>query len=174
MNDQLIKLAALHRHWVVADAVRVVLRQRTGTPEQEAVDAAKYGFEYVAFGENASMLARMQVWYALLYVVVEGYKELGLPFAPLDEVLASADYVDLLRRFRNATFHYQADPLSDKLIDFLAKDDSENWIRELNKRLGAFFMQALPIQSTLDNLAQTGIPKIPPDSKLHFLVTPRK
>jgi hypothetical protein len=173
MNDEIVKLAALHRHWILADAVRVVLRQKTSTPHEETITAAKFGLEYVAFGESASMVARIQVWYALLYVVIEGYNELKLPFAPLDKVLASADYVGLLRRFRNATFHYQADPLTDKLIDFLAKDDSENWIRELNRQFDAFFMQALPIQSTLDALAKTGVPDIPRDSKLSYLIGPR-
>ena len=173
MDNQLIKIAVLHRYWILADSVRVVLRQRASTPNQEAADVAKFGLEYVAFGENASMVARLQVWYALLYVVIEGYRELKLSFSPLDEVLASADYVELLRRFRNATFHYQADPLTDKLIDFLAKDDSENWIRELNKQLEAFFMQALPIESTLQAVAQLGVPDIPSGSKLNFLLGQR-
>ncbi|WP_199029505.1 hypothetical protein [Ralstonia sp. ASV6] len=112
-----VKLAALHRHWIIADAVRVVVQQKVLTPDQEERALKNLGIEYVAFGEHASMVFRMQVWYSLLYVVVEGYKELDLRYEPLEEVLAKGDYVDLLRRFRNATFHYQADPLNDKLID---------------------------------------------------------
>ncbi|MGT2505601.1 hypothetical protein [Cupriavidus basilensis] len=165
-DENIVKLAALHRHWIVADAVRVVLQQKTTTPEQEERAIKKFGIEYVAFGEHASMVFRMQVWYSLLYVVVEGYKELGHKYEPLEEVLAN-EYVDLLRRFRNATFHFQADPLNDKLIDFLNKQDSEIWIRDLNKQLEAFFIQALPLKETLE---RKEVPKIPPGTKLSTLL----
>lgn len=168
-NDSIVKLAALHRHWIIADSVRVVLQQKTVTPEQEERAIKQFGVEYVAFGEHASMVCRMQVWYSLLYVVVEGYRELGQEYQPLEEVLAMAEYVDLLRRFRNATFHFQADPLNDKLIDFLDKQDSEVWIRDLNKQLEAFFMQALPLKETVKKLQHEGAPNIPPGTKLSTL-----
>lgn len=171
MNEEnMVKLAALHRHWIVADAVRVVLRQKTTTPEQEERAIKKFGIEYVAFGEHGSMVCRMQVWYSLLYVVVEGYRELGQKYEPLEEVLAKAEYVDLLRRFRNATFHFQADPLNDKLIDFLEKQDSEVWIRDLNKQLEAFLMQALPIKEAIEKLERKGLPKVPLGTKLSTLL----
>lgn len=168
-NDNIVKLAALHRHWIIADSVLVVLQQKTVTPEQEEQAIKQFGVEYVAFGEHASMVCRMQVWYSLLYVVVEGYRELGQEYQPLEEVLAKAEYVDLLRRFRNATFHFQADPLNDKLIDFLDKQDSEIWIRDLNKQLEAFFMQALPLKETSEKLEHERAPKIPPGTKLSTL-----
>ncbi|AIV65181.1 hypothetical protein X887_4897 [Burkholderia pseudomallei MSHR4375] len=168
-NDNIVKLAALHRHWIIADSVLVVLQQKTVTPEQEEQAIKQFGVEYVAFGEHASMVCRMQVWYSLLYVVVEGYRELGQEYQPLEEVLAKAEYVDLLRRFRNATFHFQADPLNDKLIDFLDKQDSEIWIRDLNKQLEAFFMQALPLKETAEKLEHERAPKIPPGTKLSTL-----
>ncbi len=165
-----MKLAALHRHWIIADAVRVVLQQRATTPEQEERAIKKFGIEYVTFGEHGSMICRMQVWYSLLYVVVEGYRELGQKHEPLEEVLAKTEYVDLLRRFRNATFHFQADPLNDKLLDFLEKEDSEVWIYDLNKQLEAFLMQALPIKETLEKLERMGPPKIPLSTKLGTLL----
>lgn len=173
-NENIVKLAALHRHWIVADAVRVVLEQKTLSPAQEVDQIKKFGLEYVAFGEHASMVCRMQVWYSLLYVVIEGYRELGVNYKPLDEVLAKAEYVDLLRRFRNATFHYQADPLTDKLIDFLDKKDSEGWIKDLNKTLIAFFMQALPIKETIEKLEKQGLPEIPAGTRLSSLMAAGK
>lgn len=167
-KDNTLKIVALHRHWIVADAVKTVLKQQMA-PEDEANSVTKFGLEYFAFGTNASMICRLQVWYALLFVVIEGYEDLKLQFEPLDKVLAQRDYVDSLRRFRNATFHYQADPLNDKLINFLDKADSESWIRELNKQMNSFFMQALPIKETLEKIAEFGLPKIPPGSKMDTL-----
>ncbi len=164
-----MKLAALHRHWIIADAVRVVLWQKVASPKQEEAEAKQFGLEYVAFGEHASTVCRMQVWYSLLFVVIDGYKEIGLMYAPLEVVLAKEEYVGLLRRFRNATFHYQTDPLSDKLIDFLNKEDSEVWIGELNKQLEAFFMWALPIKEAMEELKRNGIPEIPVGTRLETL-----
>jgi hypothetical protein len=151
MTD-MIKLAALHKHWCIADAVRVVVDAPILKPDAEAETIKKFGLEFAMLGQHASMLARMSVWYSLLYVVVEGYRDLSVAFEPLDQVLAKEGYIDLLRLFRNATFHYQEDPLSKKLIGFLDKPDSEFWIRELNKQLQAFFTHALPINDVLKKM----------------------
>ena len=98
------------------------------------------------------MMSRISVWYALLYVVIEGYKALSIQFEPVDQLLAQEEYVNLLRLFRNGTFHYQEDPLTEKVIGFLHKTDSESWVRELNRQFQAFFLQALPIKETLERL----------------------
>lgn len=171
-SDDLVKLAALYRHWIIADSVRAVLRQKASTPEQEARTNKEFGIEYVAFGEHASMICRMQVWYSLLYVVVEGYRELGQKYEPLEEVLAKGEFADLLRRYRNATFHFQADPLSEKLISFLEKEDSEVWIRDLNEQLEAFLRNALPIKEVTEKLRENGPPEIPDGTKLSILLRP--
>jgi hypothetical protein len=84
--------------------------------------------------------------------VIEGYRELGQTFEPLDTLLQQEEYVDLLRLFRNATFHYQEDPMSEKIVRFLDKRDSEHWIRELNRQFQAFFLKVLPIDEALQRL----------------------
>lgn len=151
----MIKLAALHKHWCIADAVRVVADSPVVTPNEEAAAIKTFGPEFAMIGKHASLMARISVWYSLLYVVVEGYRDLKQNFQPLDDVLAKEDYVNLLRLFRNANFHYQEDPLSEKLLGFLAKPDSEIWIRSLNKQLQEFFMQTLPIKDRLDTMAKS-------------------
>lgn len=125
-------------------------------PGQEAEAIKRFGPEFVLLGEHASMVARISVWYSLLYVVVEGYRDLKQEFEPLDELLAQEEYVKLLRLFRNGTFHYQEDPLTEKIIGFLDKRDSEHWIYELNKQFQAFFLKALPIRTALQGLEQNG------------------
>src|ERR1700691_6048297 len=42
--------------------------------------------------------------YAGFYLVVEGYRDLGLADQEIDELLTSP-FLERLRRFRNATFH---------------------------------------------------------------------
>ena len=150
----MIKLVALHKHWCIADAVRVVVGAPTMKPDQEAEAIKRYGQEFALLGENASMVAGLSVWYALLYVVIEGYRDLKQEFGPLDALLKREEYVELLRLFRNATFHYQENPLSEKILGFLEKVDSENWIHELNKQFQTFFLSVLPINETLQRIEQ--------------------
>lgn len=88
----------------------------------------------------------LTVWYALLYVVVEGYTELRCRDSAVDALLAQDGMRDALRLFRNATFHYQQEPISPKMMRFLEMDDGADWARKLNSALKAFFEGALDIR----------------------------
>jgi hypothetical protein len=50
----------------------------------------------------------MSYWYGALYVVIEGWRELKLADTGIDNLLESPN-VDLLRKYRNGVFHFQAD-----------------------------------------------------------------
>lgn len=152
MGNISIKLAALHKHWCIADAVRVMVVTPLINDSQRGRLVSRFGFEYAALGEFASMMMRMSVWYSLMYVVIEGYIELEEKYELLDELLAQEKYVDHLRLFRNATFHYQENPISEKLIGFLEKVDSEIWIKQVNKAFEQFFLLHLPIEESLSAL----------------------
>ena len=95
---------------------------------------------------------RLSVWYALLRVVVEGYQELKLSDREVDEFLQRTEYVAALRRFRNAMFHYQDDPFSNKLMGFLQLQDATDWARGLNRALEAYLQKFLPIEETIERL----------------------
>lgn len=75
-----------------------------------------------------------------------------MQFEPLDLLLAKDEYVNLLRLCRNGTFHYQKDPLTEKVVGILHKEDSETWVRSVNKQLQALFLEALPIKEKLSRL----------------------
>ncbi|MBN2565834.1 MAG: hypothetical protein JXB46_08990 [Candidatus Eisenbacteria bacterium] len=58
-------------------------------------------------------------WYATLWVVVEGWREVPLADPGVEEVLDSAPrYQEQLRRFRNGVFHFQPKLLNPRLTDF--------------------------------------------------------
>jgi len=103
-----------------------------------------------ALGGQLSMFHAVSVWYALLYVVVEGYRELDLHDKAVDSVLSEGNYVEELRRFRNAIFHYQEQVISPKIMEFLEAKDSEIWIRRLNRALDRFLTNALGIKEDLE------------------------
>jgi hypothetical protein len=134
------RLAALYRHWLTADAVNHHLRRSMQQPEPVPPGLSA---EWMQAGTFMSGVSVMSVWYSLLFVVVEGYIELSCQDAEVNALLANEDYVNLLKRFRNATFHYQADFLSPKLGDFLAAEGSSKWIQSLNRALKAFFEREL-------------------------------
>lgn len=140
------KLLALYGHWCNADAVRIVVSAEIPDKDSDP-DMPE---ELSRLGNYSSSLSRLVVWYSLLYVVVEGYIELKLRDPIVDELLGAEKYVDTLRLFRNATFHYQKEPISEKAIKFLAIEDSEKWIRSLNRALNKFFLERLPIKEQMD------------------------
>jgi hypothetical protein len=142
--NELEQLAALHKHWVTADSINYHLgRSMKGSLPEGAPK------EFAALGQMMSAFAALGVWYSLLYVVVEGYRELGYHDAQVDTLLANDQYVTALRLFRNATFHYQTDPLSPKLLGFLEAKDSETWIKELNRALKDFLERELKLGELL-------------------------
>jgi hypothetical protein len=112
------------------------------TPTQNPEHLPK---ETLDLAQQASVFAAMSVWYALLYVVIEGYRELECKDENVDRLLSQDEYVQTLRRFRNAIFHYQEDPLPKKLFEFLMTEDSEKWISGVNRALKSFLERNLRI-----------------------------
>lgn len=96
--------------------------------KDNADDPAQDGMELL-FTKAGLM---MQIWYGLLYVVIEGWKELGLVDAEIDNLLCQADYVTKLRNFRNAVFHYQRQFLPVKQEGLFADRSMVEWITSLS------------------------------------------
>ncbi|MBC7144080.1 MAG: hypothetical protein H5U24_01595 [Thioclava marina] len=136
------KIGALYTHFVTADAVEYHLRnalKASGGPAPNSIKVSDIARDLSAFRV-------ISVYYALIYVVVEGYHELGLVDEKVDHFLQDAEKVDSLRRFRNATFHFQKDPLSDKLMAHLSEDRYGDWTRDLARALESFFVRKLGLR----------------------------
>lgn len=139
------KLVALHKHWINADAIRqVVMTKNRGGNELSD--------ELKQLAEMHSSYARLSVLYGLIFVVVDGYKELKYTNDKIDNLLTQDDFVDALRLFRNAIFHYQEEAISKKALKFLELEESETWIRELHIAFKLFFEKELPIQEMLEKI----------------------
>lgn len=137
------KLVSLHKHWINADALKQVVAMKvagdSNLPEQIR-----------NLAEMHSSFARLSVLYGLIYVVIEGYKELKIDNPKVDMLLAKEEFVDALRLFRNATFHYQKKAISEKAMKFLELEESENWISELHLSFKLFFEDVLPIREMVE------------------------
>lgn len=149
MQDLDMKLVALHKHWITADAIQYHMRRSIGRGPEIDVRLSP---DIAEFAQAHSAFLMLSVWYGLLYVVIEGYQNLGLSDAPLDTLLSDLDRVSALRRFRNATFHYQEDPISKKIIEFLDAPESEIWINNVNRALKNYFESMFNIENTISAL----------------------
>lgn len=89
--------------------------------------------------------------YSGIYLVIEGWKDLKLTDTKIDRLIESP-FVDRLRLFRNATFHYQKDPMSWKHLQFFGTEEekTEKWLNELYFEFSRFFSEnTLPIPDKL-------------------------
>lgn len=112
--------------------------------------------ELVEAAQKWSQMQTMAVFYGLFYVVVEGYRGLGLKDETIDALLSANDYEVRLRRFRNAVFHYREDPFDKRLIEFLDAKDSEHWSKAPYEAFERFFEKVLPIREIVEKLSSTG------------------
>ena len=140
-----LKLVSLHKHWLTADAIKEFIPKKVG-------GAGNIPKEIEPLAELWSMTLRLSVFYGLLYVVVEGYKSLRVSNQAIDNLLKKTTYVDALRRFRNATFHYQKKPISEKTLFFFEMEKSEIWTKELHFAFKKYFEETLPIQESITRL----------------------
>jgi len=124
-------IVSLHRYFIWCDRMRVHFHQ---VLEEHGADCALGSRGYI---ENTLY---MSYWYGGLYVVVEGWRELGLSDPEVDRLLASPN-VDLLRRYRNGAFHYQSDYFDSRFVDFVSEKGTAGWIRELREALSSFFLR---------------------------------
>jgi len=129
------ELLSLHRYFLAANQQRVQFEKLLGDHADQHGGAPVYAGE----NWNESWLW-MSYWYAGVYVVVEGWRDLVLEDEEVDRLLASPN-TELLRRFRNGTFHYQSKYWSEKVVELIR--DGENvpqWAGDLNRMFGRYFL----------------------------------
>lgn len=111
--------------------------------------------EVVDFSNFHQSFFRLTIAYSLLYVVIEGYKELNIIDDEIEQLLKNhEDYVNKLRLLRNAIFHYQKNPFPKKLAKFIELQDSADWILKLKLSFEKFFRKRLPIDKILTRYAR--------------------
>lgn len=92
---------------------------------------------------DPELMTRMRLWYATLYVVVEGWEVLGLQDERVETLLQDRARVELLKRFRNAAFHYQKEYFHEKEAQVYENVGFPNWINELSRAFGRYFLEFL-------------------------------
>jgi len=86
----------------------------------------------------------MCYWYASLYVVIEAWAELGFSDPIIDRLLAHPkDFRSLLRRHRNAIFHFGKSWVDPRTADFLHNATHVHWITALQSEIVIYFAKYL-------------------------------
>lgn len=104
-------------------------------------------------------------WLASMWVVIEGWHELGMKDAIIDRLLTEwPDYCDLLRRYRNGVFHYQPTLLDERLVAWKKEGpdfgiwvfalylEFQRFLWEWPDRLSGSKQQKLEMRNTLENV----------------------
>jgi hypothetical protein len=96
----------------------------------------RHGWEFIAL---------LSAWYASLWVVVEGWREVQLRDLGVDELLDLAPrYQELLRRYRNGVFHYQPSLIDRRLTDFLSEGEGAvYWVQLLHEEFCRFYWELI-------------------------------
>ena len=111
---------ALHRYFIWSDEMRKHL-------ETVLLNIGEARPDMLSEAGIRSFLS-MSYWYGGLYVVIEGWRELGLHDDAIDRLLESPN-VDLLRRYRHGAFHYQREYLDRRFTDFMEPEaGTVQWI----------------------------------------------
>ena len=139
-------VTALYVHWCTADTAK----QFIGIPLLAAANAGCA--EPIPAGptlavQQLSVITRLQIWYALLYVVVEGYQQLEEKDAAVDELLANEEMVAAMKGFQTVLFQPQEAALPDQMLRFMARPGSEHWPHALNGALQRYLESRIDVQA---------------------------
>lgn len=124
-NDPVCKLS---QYWVSAGIMRKhVIEYKERYPDLENMNDDVWG-DFIIY---------TSFWLSALYVVIEGFRDLGLSDKRIDVLLVSKN-VDSLRVYRNSTFHFQK--TSNKHNQFYEiNSDRLNWALEVYLEFGRYF-----------------------------------
>ncbi|WP_116947340.1 hypothetical protein [Jiangella endophytica] len=124
------EVLALHRYFLQANQMRVYYDNRLAQEGVASVDDDRWAQQWID----------MCLWYACLYIVIEGWKQLDLSDDGVDALLASPS-VGLLRRFRNGVVHFQPTYWDDRFSEFLYEGQgAAAWARAVNQAMGRYFL----------------------------------
>jgi hypothetical protein len=136
-------LGSLYRYFIAANKMRIRFENALADPEvlnrfANYSEETKHLMWHV---DDQGIF--MYYWYGGLYVVVEGFRELKLKDDKIEAILQSPN-TEGLRLMRNATFHYQKEFYSPKMMPFVKSADSVTWVRSLTEAFSEFFLREIP------------------------------
>lgn len=145
LQERLEQILAFARYLSWADLMNELFEEEVAKDVDEVDAAALREHEWRWFG-------LMCYWYSSLNVVVEAWDHLGFSDPVVDRLLAHPkQFRALLRRYRNAVFHYQKSLLDPRFIELLAHGAVHVfWISALHGEFVRFLAEHLSAQMVKD------------------------
>ena len=143
-----IEVVTLYRYFAYAAHMRDLFRRSVTAEQLKELANDEQGLVSLFYSTPGLYLLYS---YSGLFVVVEGWQDLKLTDAKIDALIASP-YVDRLKRFRNATFHYQKGVISPKHLEFFGAEEekTEEWVGQVYDELARYFREnTLPLPPDL-------------------------
>jgi hypothetical protein len=103
------EIHTLHRYYIWQNKMREHLDAELRSASEREVAIV------VGTNEQINVFHYMSYWYAGLYVLIDGWRTLGLHDDEIDRLLDSPN-VDLLRRYRNGVFHFQRTYFDERFV----------------------------------------------------------
>lgn len=123
------QLASLYRYFAWADEMRTQFTKSLRS--DEAIPG---------LGDPRTFVT-MSYWYGALYVVVEAWKKYlqNLSDPGIDALLANKHYVKLLKRYRDATFHYRPKYFDEQFLELMREGSQANkWTQDLHQAFRSY------------------------------------
>jgi len=143
-----VEIITLYRYFAYAAFMRSQFRKEVSPEWAKLVTADMQGMAQFFYSPPGIYFLYS---YSGIYLVIEGWKDLGLKDDRIEKLIESP-FVDRLRLFRNATFHYQKEPISWKHLQFFGTEEeqTEIWLNDLYREFERFFAEnTLPIPAEL-------------------------
>ncbi len=125
---------ALAKYWLDADLLRSLFFRKFAETNPTHLSEAHgtLGSAYYWVSDCGILSSQ---WIAALYPVIEGYQALGLSDPEIDSLLQSK-FLDDVRLYRNAVFHFQPQPTHAKHLPVLESYEAKEWIDAVHKGMG--------------------------------------
>lgn len=121
---------SLHKYFIHADKMKILFEQ-----ELRNIGSNEITFE----GSLTNQYLYLDLWYGMLYVVIEGWIDLKLENFRINKQLEDP-ILNELKRFRNGIFHFQNNYFDKRFIDFISNKNSVKWIRETHDEFSKWFL----------------------------------
>jgi hypothetical protein len=127
---------ALCRYVDTANSLRRAAKSHTVIPVSTV--------HHAALRDVADRFNVIFAWWAMLYVLIEGYRQVDGADPAIDALLADDIRVNQLRLFRNGTFHFQNEPIHDKLLGFAQLLGADQWADDLQDAFDLYVKSLFP------------------------------
>lgn len=99
-------------------------------------------FKGMSDPDFTEFFAYMSLWYASLWVVLDGWKQMGIDEPEATALLADEQFTKL-KDFRDVTLHYRPSYLDKKHMGFVGDERSVAWVKRAHKLIGATILAHL-------------------------------